>query len=185
MTILLLFPTSVFLLLSACSLKVGVPRGFSLFSLFQHTAFLTICSFQVASFELMIWALTYVLRTTKASSTALPSALSCRLDQPNTPLHILPWVSTVASYSIQTNLKVTSSPPQYFFSRFIPPWLPLTFFIVMYFIDNAPAIKSWNHFLPIAPVEWTVDHLFSWIIVVRPGNRKMQTCGVQLNLRNG
>lgn len=39
---------------SACSLNASVPQGFFVSSFFLYTAFLSICSFQVPSFELMI-----------------------------------------------------------------------------------------------------------------------------------
>lgn len=173
-----------FCLSSACSLKVDVQQGFILFSLFLHPAFLTICPFQVAAFELMIWTLTYALRTTKASSTALPSALSFRFNQPNAFLHMPPWISIVISCSIQTNLNVTPSPPQYFFSGLIPPLFPVTCLIVMCFgiVPQPHNHKIISYPLPL--LNWTVRHWSCWR-TAGPGARKQQTFGVQLSPGNG
>ena len=151
---------------SACSLNVSVPQGFFLSSFFLHTAFLSICSFQVTSFELMIWTLTYVLMTTKASSRALPSALSFRFNQPN---HFYVYA-----------LGYLQSPLVQYRQTWIWHLLPTTLLLWIHssfapnnifgnnvFWDNISSVLSRNHFLPVDPAEWTVGHWFpllhSWL----------------------
>lgn len=126
---------------------------------FCITTFLTINSFQTVSSKLMIWTLTYVLMTTKASSRALPSALSFRFNQTN---HI--YICA---------LGYLQSPLVQYRQTWIWHLLPITLLLWIHFFfassnifgnnvfcDNIAPELSRKHFLPLVPAEWTVDHWF-------------------------